>query len=171
LPVDLTSRFRCRGFGQRFPLPRPWVPVAVALRDLPKYLVLEPMSTVRVEMLLDAPACEIDVKLDNPRPGRSFVLLIGHKDGPFVQRVRLAGKARIYFDPQAPGEYVMLVANPQNDPIVLRLKARNIGATVREEPAPKRARKKRLTAAPAHLAGRRATPKSGANSSPRPEST
>ncbi|MGP8159034.1 MAG: hypothetical protein ACLPWO_05450 [Thermoplasmata archaeon] len=101
--------------------------MAVALADLPRFLVLDPLSTVRVEMRLVAPACEIDVELDNPKPGRSFVLLIGHKSGPYVQRVRLAGKARIYFDPQAPGEYVMLVANPQNDPIVLRLKARDVG--------------------------------------------
>ena len=101
--------------------------MAVALADLPRFLVLEPLSTVRVEMRLVSPACEIDVELDNPRPGRSFVLLIGHKDGPFVQRVRLAGKARIYFDPQSPGEYVLLVANPQREPIVLRLKARDVG--------------------------------------------
>ncbi|MGP8016798.1 MAG: hypothetical protein ACLQL8_07855 [Thermoplasmata archaeon] len=101
--------------------------MAVALADLPRFLVLDPLSTVRVEMRLVSPACEIDVELDNPRPGRSFVLLIGHKSGPFVQRVRLAGKARIYFDPQAPGEYVLLVANPQKEPIVLRLKARDVG--------------------------------------------
>jgi len=104
--------------------------VPVPLADLPKFLVLEPLSTVRVEMELRAPACEIDVELENPRPGRSFVLLIGHKDGPFVQRVRLAGKARVYFDPQSPGEYVLLFANPQKEPIVLRLKARNVGPTV-----------------------------------------
>ncbi|HTT44891.1 MAG TPA: hypothetical protein VMH38_02590 [Thermoplasmata archaeon] len=101
--------------------------MAVALRDLPKFLVLEPESTIRMEMLLAAPACEIDVELDNPRPGRSFVLLIGHKGGPYVQRVRLAGKARIYFDPESPGEYVLLVSNPQAEPIVLRLRARDIG--------------------------------------------
>jgi len=100
--------------------------VAVALPDLPKYLVLEPESTVRLEIRLVEPACEIDVELENPRPGRSFVLLIGHKEGPFVQRVRLAGKARIYFDPQSPGEYVLLVANPQKEPIVLRLRARDV---------------------------------------------
>jgi len=103
--------------------------VAVALPDLPRYLVLEPLSTVRVEMRLESPACEIDVELDNPKLGRSFVLLIGHKGGPYVQRVRLAGKARIYFDPQSPGEYVLLMANPQKEPIVLRLKARDVGPT------------------------------------------
>ena len=100
--------------------------MAVALPDLPRFLVLNPLSTVRVEMRLASPACEIDVELDNPSPGRSFVLLIGHKDGPFVQRVRLAGKARIYFDPQSPGDYVLLVANPQREPIVLRLRARDV---------------------------------------------
>ena len=113
--------------GQRFPHSTIRGLVALALSRLPKYLVLEPRSTVRVEMLLQAPSCEIDVELENPRPGRSFVLLIGHKEGPFVQRVRLAGRARIFFDPQSPGEYVLLVANPQAEPIVLRLRARNIG--------------------------------------------
>lgn len=101
--------------------------MSVALVDLPKYLVLEPTSTVRVDMHLDSPACEIDVALDNPRPGRSFVLLIGHPNGPFVQRVRLSGRARIHFDPEAPGDYVLLFANPQREPVVLRLKVVPIG--------------------------------------------
>jgi len=101
--------------------------VAVPLSELPRFLVLEPLSTVRVEIRLASPACEIDVELERPAPGRSFVLLIGHKDGPFVQRVRLAGKARVYFDPQSPGEYVILRANPQKEPITLRLKAREVG--------------------------------------------
>lgn len=133
--------------------------MAVALPDLPKFLVLNPLSTVRVEIRLAAPSCEIDVKLDNPRPGRSFVVLIGHKDGPFVQRVRLAGKARIYFDPQSPGEYVLIVANPQKEPIVLRLKARNVGsgAVVKPEAA-SRSRPKRR-AASARTSARRPFPK------------
>jgi hypothetical protein len=100
--------------------------VAIALRDLPKYLVLAPTATVRIDMRLDDPACEIDVALDNPRPGRSFVLLIGHPKGPFVQRVRLSGRARIHFDPESPGEYVLLLANPQRDPLVIRLRGRGI---------------------------------------------
>ena len=111
--------------------------MAVPLPDLPRYLVLEPHSTIRMEMELTAPACEIDVELHNPRPGRSFILLIGHKGGPFVQRVRLAGKARIYFDPQSPGEYVLLVSNPQPDPIVLRLRARDISPDGRPAPEAK----------------------------------
>ena len=125
--------------------------MAVALPDLPKFLVLEPMSTIRLEIQLEAPACEIDVTLDNPRPGRSFVLLIGHKDGPFVQRVRLAGKARIYFDPQTPGEYVLLVANPQNDPIVLRLRARDIGLPVARAKSPGRRNRLRSGAVGARM--------------------
>ncbi len=113
--------------------------MALALPELPKYLVLAPGSTVRLDMHLEAPACEIDVALNNPRPGRSFVLLIGHKDGPFVQRVRLAGRARIYFDPQAPGDYALLLANPDNDPVVLRLRAKGVGST---RATPKRGRKR-----------------------------
>jgi len=101
--------------------------MAVGLPDLPRFLVLNPLSTVRVEIRLATPACEIDVELDNPAPGRSFILLIGHKEGPFVQRVRLSGKARIFFEPRAPGDYVLLVANPQNLAITLRLKARDVG--------------------------------------------
>ena len=112
--------------------------MATALRDLPKYLVLNPVSTVRIDMQLDAPACEIDVELDNPRPGRSFVLLIGHAGGPYVQRVRLAGRARIFFDPQAPGAYELLLANPQHEPLVIRLRGHDV------EPAGRRTTAKRL---------------------------
>jgi hypothetical protein len=106
--------------------------VAVALRDLPKYLVLEPVSTVRIDMRLDAPSCEIEVRLDNPRPGRSFVLLIGHPDGPYVQRVRLAGRAKIHFAPEKAGVYRLLLANPDREPLVLRLRGKNLSpATIR----------------------------------------
>ncbi len=108
-----------------------------ALSDLPKFLVLEPMSTVRIEVRLDAPACEIDVELENPRAGRSFVLLIGRVGGPYVQRVRLAGRARIFFDPQAPGAYELLLANPQREPVVLRLRGRNVGPRPRAPSGPK----------------------------------
>lgn len=101
--------------------------MVVALQDLPKYLVVEPSSTLRLDMHLDCPSCEIDISLDNPRPGRSFVLMIGHPGGPYVQRVRLAGKARVFFDPQSPGNYVLLLSNPDRSPIVLRLRGRGIG--------------------------------------------
>jgi hypothetical protein len=115
-----------------------------ALRDLPKFLVLNPVSTVRVRIQLAAPSCEIDVELNNPRPGRSFVLLIGRAGGPYVQRVRLAGRARIFFDPQSPGVYELLLANPQADAVVLRLRGREVGAApkVRVAPAPASPRKR-----------------------------
>ena len=136
--------------------------MAVALADLPRFLVLDPLSTVRVEMRLVSPACEIDVELDNPRPGRSFVLLIGHKSGPFVQRVRLAGKARIYFDPQAPGEYVLLVANPQKEPIVLRLKARDVGPMATVEPGARVRGRPKRKASPGRPSARRSPAKARA---------
>jgi len=100
--------------------------VSTPLKDLPRFLVLRPESTVRVEMRLEAPSCEIDVELDNPKPGRSFVLLIGHREGPFVQRVRLAGRARIHFDPESPGDYLLLLANPNKEPVTLRLRGRDL---------------------------------------------
>jgi hypothetical protein len=104
--------------------------VSVALRDLPRFLVLEPVSTVRIDMRVDAPSCEIEVRLDNPRPGRSFVLLIGHPGGPYVQRVRLAGRAKIHFAPESPGEYRLLLANPDQEPVVLRLRGKNLAPDV-----------------------------------------
>lgn len=101
--------------------------MAVVLSRLPNFMVIEPTSTVRIDLRLETPSCEIDVALDNPRPGRSFVLLLGPRKGPFVQRVRLAGRARIHFDPRAPGNYAILLANPQPEPIVVRLKVKAIG--------------------------------------------
>lgn len=100
--------------------------MSVPLKELPRFLVVDPISTVRLEIHLNAPSCEIDVALDNPRPGRSFVLLIGHPGGPFVQRVRLAGRARIHFAPESPGDYLLLLANPQTEPLVLRLAGRDL---------------------------------------------
>ncbi len=100
--------------------------MAVSLSRLPKYLVLEPVSTVRLEIELTRPSCEIDVELQNPQPGRSFVLLIGQKGGPHLQRMRLTGRARVLFDPKAPGVYVLMLANPQKEPLVLRLRGRNL---------------------------------------------
>jgi hypothetical protein len=133
--------------------------VATALRDLPKFLVLAGVSTVRLEMLLESPACEIDVELENPRPGRSFVLLIGHKEGPYVQRVRLSGRARIHFDPQSPGEYLLLLANPNREPLVLRLKARDL-APPKRGPRPQKARKdRRVPRAPGRSALRPKRPR------------
>ena len=129
--------------------------MATALRDLPRFLVLEPESTVRLEMRLTAPACEIDVELGNPKPGRSFVVLIGHRDGPFVQRVRLAGRARIHFDPEAPGDYVLLLANPDKAPLTLRLKGRDLSAKVLRPTAGRTKRASPRRPATAHRRPRR----------------
>lgn len=101
--------------------------MAVALSRLPRYLILEPESTVRVEMELGRGSCEIDVELENRRPERSFVLLIGKKGGPQLQRMRLTGRARILLDPSSPGIYVLLLTNPQKEPLVLRLRGRALG--------------------------------------------
>ncbi len=100
--------------------------MAVSLARLPRYLVLEPVSTVRLEIELVEPSCEIDVELQNPEPGRSFVMLLGKQGGPHLQRMRLSGRARILFDPKSPGTYALMLANPQKEPLVLRLRARNL---------------------------------------------
>jgi hypothetical protein len=102
--------------------------VGDGIASLPKFLVIEPVATVRLEMELDRPSCEIDVELQNPAPGRSFVVMIGHSGGPFVQRLRLSGRARIVFEPKTPGRYVLVLANPLKDPLVLRLRGRQTAA-------------------------------------------
>ena len=101
--------------------------MAPELGDLPRYLVLNPSSTVRIELRLRAPSCEIDLDLERPRPGRSFIVLLGAPGGPFVQRVRLAGRARLFFDPESPGRYEILLANPDREPLTLRLRGRDVG--------------------------------------------
>jgi hypothetical protein len=100
--------------------------VAPLLAELPRYLVLNPSSTVRIELELEASSCEIDIELERPRPGRSFILLLGPPGGPFVQRVRLSGKARVFFDPESPGRYELLLANPDRAPMTLHLRARDV---------------------------------------------
>jgi hypothetical protein len=103
--------------------------VPPALAELPRYLVLNPSSTVRIELKLESSSCEIDVEPERPRPGRSFILLLGPPGGPFVQRVRLSGKARVYFDPESPGRYELLLANPDRAPLTLHLRARDVEPT------------------------------------------
>jgi hypothetical protein len=98
-----------------------------ALDELPRYLVLNPSSSIRIELTLAAASCEIDIEPERPRPGRSFILLLGPPGGPFVQRVRLSGRARIFFDPEAPGRYELLLANPDREPLTLRLRAKDVG--------------------------------------------
>jgi hypothetical protein len=107
--------------------------MAIAISELPKYLVLEPGGGIRLDMRLEAAACEFDLSLESPRPGRSFIVMIGHRSGAIVQRVRLAGRAKILFDPAGPGDYTLVLTNPMADPAVVRLKA-----TAVEGPKPPR---------------------------------
>jgi hypothetical protein len=95
----------------------------IALQELPRFVVLEPGGGIRLDLHLDASACEFDVALQNEKPGRSFIVMIGHRAGAIVQRVRLAGRARILFDPEAPGDYTLVMTNPMPEPAVVRLKA------------------------------------------------
>ena len=113
--------------------------MALPLARLPRYLVLEPVSSVRLEVLLGRPSCELEVELENPRPGRSFLLMIGPQGGPVVQRVRLSGRAKIMFEPQDERCHVLLLANPQKELLVLRLRGRTVGRA-RAPPRPRRAR-------------------------------
>ncbi len=105
----------------------------LALWRLPRFLILEPLSTVRIGLRLDSPACEIDVSLEKPRTAKSFVLMLGDEEGHFVQRVRLCGRAHLFFDPESAGEYELLLANPMRETLVLHLKARNIPDVPRVE--------------------------------------
>ncbi|MGI0132166.1 MAG: hypothetical protein ACREDK_03600 [Thermoplasmata archaeon] len=113
--------------------------MALALRELPKFLVLEPGKGVRLDVELEQAACEIDLALDNPRPGRSFVALVGHVGGPIVQRARLAGSARLFFAPERAGEYVIYLTNPMEEAAVVHLAARDVPASrVRASSRPRR---------------------------------
>lgn len=105
--------------------------MAIPLARLPRFLVLDPVSTVRIEIDLESPSCEIDVDPQNLRSGRSFVLLIGQRGGPYLQRMRLSGRARILFRPKSIGQYLLMLANPHRDPLVLRLRGHNIRARAR----------------------------------------
>ncbi len=105
--------------------------MALSLGRLPRFLILEPTSTVRLELRLGSPACEIDVELENPKPDRSFLLLIGPAGGPVLQRMRLNGRARIVFEPKDERTHVLMLANPQKEPLVLRLRGRPVKAPAR----------------------------------------
>ncbi|HYA10976.1 MAG TPA: hypothetical protein VEH10_04840 [Thermoplasmata archaeon] len=120
--------------------------MALTLGRLPRYLVLDPVSTVRLEVLLARPSCEIDVGLENPRPGRSFLLLVGPVGGPVIQRIRLTGKARLLFEPSDERSHVLMLANPQKEPLVLRLRGRTVS---RGHPVPPRDNARSLESAPA----------------------
>jgi len=98
--------------------------VPVPFERLPRYLVLEPGSTVRFDLRPAPGASSLDVELENPRPGRSFLLLVGPSDGPTLQRMRLTGRARILFDARDRRPQVLMLANPQREPLVLQIRGR-----------------------------------------------
>lgn len=75
-----------------------------------------------MDIRLPTSACQIDAALRNPRPGRSFILMIGQPSEPFVQRARIAGSAKLHFEPGAPGLYVILLTNPMRELAVVRLR-------------------------------------------------
>jgi hypothetical protein len=112
--------------------------LAIGLRDLPKFVVLEPGGGIRLDVHLDSSACEFDMALENERPGRSFIVMLGHRAGTIVQRVRLAGRAKILFDPETPGDYTLVLTNPMAEPAVVRLKARAVGRRARIRPTLRR---------------------------------
>jgi hypothetical protein len=101
--------------------------VGLTLERLPRFLVLAPVSTVRLELRRSRPLAELDVELENPGPGRTFLLLVGPEGGPVLRRLRLGGGARILFDPRERRAQVLMVANPQKEPLVLQLRARPVG--------------------------------------------
>jgi hypothetical protein len=98
--------------------------VALPIGRLPRYLVLEPTSTVRFEVRPGRSSYTLEVELDSPRPGRSFLLLVGPHGGPVVQRMRLSGRAKILFRRHDPRAHVLMLANPHKEPLVLRLSSR-----------------------------------------------
>ncbi|MCI4321794.1 MAG: hypothetical protein L3K05_05760 [Thermoplasmata archaeon] len=112
--------------------------MAIGLRDLPKFLVLEPGGGIRLDVHLDSSACEFEMALENERPGRSFIVMLGHRAGTIVQRVRLAGRAKILFDPESPGDYTLVLTNPMAEPAVVRLNARPVGRRARIRPSMRR---------------------------------
>lgn len=122
----------------------------LAIHELPKFVVLEPGGGLRLDLHLESTACEFDVSLQNEKPGRSFIVMIGHRAGTIVQRVRLAGRARILFDPESPGDYSLVLTNPMPEPAVVRLRATPVGKKPKVRPSAgagrargrKRARKK-----------------------------
>ncbi|MGP8074986.1 MAG: hypothetical protein ACLQD9_01675 [Thermoplasmata archaeon] len=111
--------------------------VPISLARLPGFLVLDPVSTARIEIERKSPSCEIEVELQNPRPGRSFVLLIGQRGGPYLERMRLSSRARILFKPKSVGEDLLLLANPNREPLILRLRGHNIRARRRPRARPR----------------------------------
>jgi hypothetical protein len=105
--------------------------MSIAPSDVPRFLVLEPRGGIRLDIRLPTPACVIDASLETPLPGRSFILMVGQPSEPFVQRARIAGRAKLHFEPGSPGLYVILLTNPMREPAVVRLRLRPLVIEVR----------------------------------------
>lgn len=97
--------------------------MALSPGTLPRYLVIGPTSTVRLEVRFDGMPCELLVELDPPR-SLPFTLGVSEPGGPIVRRVRLTGGARLRFDRPGDGPHLLLLANPQSEPLVLGLRLR-----------------------------------------------
>lgn len=102
--------------------------MVIPIAELPKIIIIEPGRGVRMDVLLDTPSCELDLHLEKEGPGKSVILMIGHKNGEVVQRVRVAGRAKVLFDPETPGEYVFLLTNPMDEPAVVHWEVRGVGS-------------------------------------------
>jgi hypothetical protein len=100
--------------------------VPIAPIDVPSYVVLEPRGGLRLDVRLPTPACLISAALENPAPGRNFILMAGAPCEPFVERARIAGRAKLHFEPGRPGLYIILLTNPMREPAVIRLSLRPI---------------------------------------------
>lgn len=108
----------------------------IDLEDLPKIIILEPGRGVRIDVRMSSPACEIEARIDEEGPGRSFILMLAHQDGQVVQRARIAGRTKVLFDPGSPGQYVFLLTNPMAEPLVVHWEVR----AVDPKEAPRRAK-------------------------------
>ncbi len=136
--------------GHRFLLALPSLAMSMAPGDVPNFLVLEPRGGIRLDIRIPTPACLIDAALENPSPGRSFILMVGQPSEPFVQRARIAGRARLHFEPGTPGLYVILLTNPMREPAVVRLRLRPLVVGVRTKKAPRRTRSRTRSRSPTH---------------------
>ncbi len=98
---------------------------------LPRFLVLEPRSTLRLELRIRRPPFELTVDLPSSASDRSFVLMLGPPGGPLRQRLRLRGRTRILFEPRDRRGHLLVLVNPDDAPLVLELRGRSPSAARR----------------------------------------
>jgi hypothetical protein len=91
---------------------------------LPRFLVLEPHASLRLELRVRRPPFELSLEPQNAEPGRSFVLMLGPPGGPIRQRLRLSGRTRILFEPRDRRGHLLVLVNPDAEPLVLELRGR-----------------------------------------------